>query len=174
MILGQMSQDVAGSGWRGGKGQPRPSLGGGWSVGAVRATLQRRLSIAKPRPSRRSTNNSLASPAIASALRLWPSSTATSPKRSPAPMKFSVSRLPSEAPVSMRIWPRRTPNKDRRDRLSGTRPLRMPDAGCGKDVSSSGPKSAFILRMTANSACLLIALTLSVRARISNKFLRVP
>ena len=40
---------------------------------------------------------------------LWPSSTATSPKTSPEPMKFRVRRLPSEAPVSIRIWPRRTP-----------------------------------------------------------------
>ena len=47
--------------------------------------------------------------AVASAVRLWPSSTATSPKRSPGPMKFRVRRLPSEAPVSIRIWPRRTP-----------------------------------------------------------------
>jgi hypothetical protein len=53
--------------------------------------------------SRRSTNNSLGSPAVASAVRLWPSSTATSPKRSPGPMKFNVRRPPSEAPVSMRI-----------------------------------------------------------------------
>ena len=59
--------------------------------------------------SRRSTNSSVGSPAVASAVRLWPSSTATSPNRSPGPMKFSVSRLPSEAPVSIRIWPRRTP-----------------------------------------------------------------
>jgi len=35
--------------------------------------------------SRRSTNNSVASPAAASAERLWPSSTATSPNRSPGP-----------------------------------------------------------------------------------------
>ena len=59
--------------------------------------------------SRRSTNSSDGSPAVASAVRLWPSSTATSPNRSPGPMKFSVRRLPSEAPVSIRIWPRRTP-----------------------------------------------------------------
>jgi hypothetical protein len=26
-------------------------------------------------------------------------------------MKFRVRRLPSEAPVSIRIWPRRTPNR---------------------------------------------------------------
>ena len=43
------------------------------------------------------------SPAIASAVRLWPSSTATSPNKSPEPMKFSVNRLPSEAPVSIRV-----------------------------------------------------------------------
>ena len=59
--------------------------------------------------SRRSTNSSDGSPAVASAVRLWPSSTATSPNRSPGPMKFRVRRLPSEAPVSIRIWPRRTP-----------------------------------------------------------------
>jgi CRP-like cAMP-binding protein len=49
--------------------------------------------------------------ALASAVRLWPSSTATSPNRSPGPRKFRVSRLPSEAPVSIRIWPRRMANR---------------------------------------------------------------
>src|ERR1700724_1754543 len=61
--------------------------------------------------SRRSTNNSVGSPAVASAVRLWPSRTGTSSNRSPWPIKIRVRRLPSDAPVSIRIWPRRTPNR---------------------------------------------------------------
>ena len=115
--------------------------------------------------SRRSTNNSVGSPAVASAVRLKPSSTATSPNRSPGPMKFRVRRLPSDAPVSMRIWPRRTPN-----RASPASPFWnrvSPVARCSVwqrlDIraSSSAPRSAnigFIFKMTANSAALLIAM----------------
>src|SRR6266850_6432337 len=115
--------------------------------------------------SRRSTNNSVGSPAVASAVRLSPSSTATSPNRSPGPMKFRVRRLPSAAPVSIRIWPRRTPNSE--SPLSpfwnSTSPTpscwvwQSPEIRC----SSSAPRSAnigFIFKMTANSACLLIAI----------------
>ena len=115
--------------------------------------------------SRRSTNNSVGSPAVASAVRLWPSSTATSPNRSPGPRKFRVRRLPSEAPVSIRIWPRRTPN--RASPLSPFWNSTSPTASCWvwqrPDIrcNSSAPRSAnigFIFKITANSACLLIAM----------------
>src|SRR6478609_8240037 len=115
--------------------------------------------------SRRSTNISVASAAVASAVRGWPSSTATSPKRSPGPMKFSVRRPPSEAPVSIRIWPRRTPNRASPaspfwNSISPSRSCwvwQRPEIRC----SSSAPRSVnigFIFKMTANSACLLIAI----------------
>src|ERR1700688_2445395 len=115
--------------------------------------------------SRRSTNNSVVSPAVASAVREKPSSTATSTNRSPVPMKFRVRRLPSEAPVSIRIWPRRTPN-----RASPGSPFWNSISPAFRfwvwqrleiRASSSGPRSAnigFIFRMTANSAALLIAM----------------
>ena len=113
-----------------------------------------------------------ASPAVASAVRLWPSSTATSPNRSPGPMKFSVSRLPSEAPVSMRTWPRRTPNRASPgspfwNSTSPSQMLGVAEIGRAA-VSSSVPRSAnigFIFRMTANSACLLIAIPFNVSSR---------